>query len=190
MFLTVLMKKLIMNIYNKRNSLLKLISLELGGMEVIKHSRQINEFADIYMTTTSGQTWYLDKITGTPIKWAIPKTDNFNYVRYFEDTDSVFIVWKNDSWVFIIDRTKSNISKEEQRLIKYFKDVHGRVLNGDNIYFFMEQKSGCIDLVDIKWKEITHTDLSNSDKIKSSKIIDKKILEVMLETGEKRKYLI
>jgi hypothetical protein len=44
------------------------------------------------MTTTSGQTWYLDQVTGKVTQAKRPKSQQFTFTRYFEDTDSVYIV--------------------------------------------------------------------------------------------------
>jgi hypothetical protein len=151
---------------------------------------ELDEYGDIYMTVTNWETWYLDQITGNTTQTKRAKPQRFTYTRYFEDTDHTFIVWKNEKWLFIIDRTRSDISQQEQSTLKYFSGVHGRVLDGEKIYFFMEQITWEIDLVNVSWNIIAYTDLKSQEKIKSSSIIDKKILEVTLESWEKRKYIL
>jgi hypothetical protein len=84
----------------------------------------------------------------------------------------------------------SNITQKEQSLLKYFSDVHGRVIDGKNIYFFMQQLTWEIDLVNVSWNIIAYTDLESTHKIKSSQIIENKILQVTLDTWEERKYIL
>lgn len=148
----------------------------------------IDEYWDIYMQTTSWQYWYLDKITWNTIKTVKNKSNNFTYTRYFEDTDSIYIIWKNDRGVFIIDRTLSKIDKKTQNNIKYFKDCISSFVDKKDIYFLLEDLNWDIVLVDHSSNVLCYTDLTTDKKLKNISVINN-ILEVYLEDWELRKYL-
>lgn len=148
----------------------------------------IDEYWDIYMQTTSWQYWYLDKITWNTIKTVKNKSNNFTYTRYFEDTDSIYIIWKNDRGVFIIDRTLSKIDKKTQNNIKYFKDCISSFVDKKDIYFLLEDLNWDIVLVDHSSNVLCYTDLTTDKKLKNISVINN-ILEVYLKDWELRKYL-
>lgn len=148
----------------------------------------IDEYWDIYMQTTSWQYWYLDKITWNTIKTVKNKSNNFTYTRYFEDTDSIYIIWKNDRGVFIIDRTLSKIDKKTQNNIKYFKDCISSFVDKKEIYFLLEDLNWDIVLVDHSSNVLCYTDLTTDKKLKNISVINN-ILEVYLKDWELRKYL-
>lgn len=148
----------------------------------------IDEKWDIYMQTTSWQYWYLDKITWNIIKTVKNKSNNFTYTRYFEDTDSIYIIWKNDNWIFIIDRTVNKISKNDQKNIKYFKDCISSFIDKKITYFLLEDLNWDIVLVDNNSNVLCYTDLTIENKLVKF-VINNNILEVYLNNWELRKYL-
>lgn len=151
----------------------------------------INENWDIYMETTSWKKWYLDKQTKKIILWDIPNTTkkSFSYTRIFEDTDCDYIVWKNESWFFIIDRTKSIIKNSQIKLINFYTDFLFHTKFNDQSYFLMKNIDHEIVLADQNWVNILTTDLDENDKINHIKI-EENLVEIKINDIDVRKFLI
>lgn len=68
------------------------------------------------METSSFNKYYIEVWKSNKIILWDKKTSDkksFLFTRFFEDTDSEYIVWKNDDWYFIISRNKFSITKED-----------------------------------------------------------------------------
>lgn len=150
----------------------------------------INWDWDIYMTITNWSSWYLDKETKEIVKWKISNSSSFDFTRFFEDTDSNFIVWKNTKWLFIIDRTKSEISDKKQESIVYFKDFIKSCVYNDFTFFLMQTFDQEIVLVNENQAIIWYTDLFITDNVKNISFLSDNIYEVELQNWEKRQYVI
>lgn len=150
----------------------------------------INWDWDIYMTITNWSSWYLDKETKEILKWKISNSSSFDFTRFFEDTDSNFIVWKNTKWLFIIDRTKSEISDKKQESIVYFKDFIKSCVYNDFTFFLMRTFDQEIVLVNENQAIIWYTDLFITDNVKNISFSSDNMYEVELQNWEKRQYII
>lgn len=151
----------------------------------------INSDWDIFLTSTSWKKWYLDKSTKKILEWELKtSSQNFTFTRAFEDTDGDFIVWKNDKWFFIIDRTLQKITSKKEEELKFFKDFITHTNFKWYSFFLMLDFSLEIVLVNENWVIVSVTDLDISDKILKLTFLDENIFEVELEWQIKRKYLI
>ncbi len=150
---------------------------------------------DIYMETTNLNHYYIlvwksDRI----VKWkktkiSKPKDIPFLFTRYFEDSDSHYIVWKNDEWYFIISKLESVITLEQQKNLVYYKEFLW--FNKENKFFIMLNYAWEVVLLDIFWKLVLTTDLEETDKIKNIHVNDDKMLiNIVLENGELRPYVV
>lgn len=149
---------------------------------------------DIIMETSSFNKYYIEVWKSNKIILWDKKTSDkksFLFTRFFEDTDSEYIVWKNDDWYFIISRNKFSITKEDQAIIEYFDEFI--FFNRQNKLFVMINKMWEIVFLDIYWVLLLTTDLSKKDKINeiNFSVFDNKIISVKLEwESNYRKYII
>lgn len=149
---------------------------------------------DIIMETSSFNKYYIEVWKSNKIILWDKKTSDkksFLFTRFFEDTDSEYIVWKNDDWYFIISRNKFSITKEDQAIIEYFDEFI--FFNRQNKLFVMINKMWEIVFLDIYWVLLLTTDLSKKDKINeiNFSVFDNKIISVKLEwESDYRKYII
>jgi len=152
----------------------------------------INENWDIYMTLTSGAKWYLDKQNKKLIQGELPKIEKstFKFTRAFEDTDSDFIVGKNEIWYFIINRNKWKITENDQKNIVYFQDFIKYVGYKEYSFFLMKTIDNEIVLVNENGVIVWNTDIHNSTEVKEIKFTSENIFEIILISWEKRQYII
>jgi hypothetical protein len=159
----------------------------------------LDEDWDIIMEVTSWDIYHLivpkDNSSKNIITyWPKPKIEKakttFTYTRYFEDTDFFNIVWKNDNWVFIIDKNKENIGEDEQEKLIYYKDLVKYIPNYK--LFIMLDFNDEIIILDEKWSYFISTDLEKSNEIENiSKSDNDKILEIKVKwENVSRKYVI
>lgn len=151
----------------------------------------INENGDIYMTTTSGKKWYLDRANNKLIQWTLSQAKNtFAFTRIFEDSDGEYIVWENANGVFIINRNKTNLSQKDQKNIKYFKKFITHTRNNNYSFFLVQNKNDEIILLNEYGVELLTTDLNISNEINSINFKGENIVEFLLKNWEKRVYMI
>lgn len=142
----------------------------------------------VYMETNYNKHYYLDE-QGKIIEWAVKiNNSEFVYTRYFEDTDTDFIVWKNNKWYFIINRFVNELNEKEKEKIIYFKNYLFYIKKDWKSFFLVSKESSDIVLVNENSDEIISTDLSLEDKIEKS-YFDKEVLVIELSNWEIRKYI-
>ncbi len=150
----------------------------------------IDRYGNIYFTVTSGKKYHIDKGNGKMLDgWNLPVSSDFTFVRVYEDTDSNWIVAKNDKWFFIVDATKTNITKTEQEAIVTYSDfiwcLSPSEASKNEPYFLMLTPSEQIVLIDVRGKEVAGTDLTVADVIITA-TMNTSSLAVTLESGETR----
>lgn len=152
----------------------------------------INENWDIYMTVTSGEKWYLDKENKKLIPWIPPKKEKntFTFTRVFEDTDGDYIVWKNENWYFIINRTKQKITETDQKNIIYFKNFIKHTRFWEYSFFLFQTNDDEIVLLNENNIIVLHTDIHDISQIKNIQFIQENVFEILLNSWEKRQYII
>ncbi len=143
---------------------------------------------DIYMETNYNKKYHLDN-EWKVVPW-MPQinTSAFSFTRVFEDTDTDYIVWKNERWYFIISRMVNELSDRQRENIKYFHWYCGYTNNWKWWAFLMVRPSREVVLVDKDSKELFSTDLEAEDKVKRISL-NWKVLEIELENWDVRKYL-
>lgn len=151
----------------------------------------INQDWNIYMTTTSGKKWYLDKASKKIIEWSIPQSinQNFTFTRFFEDTDGEYIVAKNEKWYFLINRTKTKISDTDKEKIVYYNWFLWHKRNSEYSFFLMKNSLWEIVLVNENSVELLTTDLDDNDIIGNIVFLDENLIEIEVNK-EKRQYII
>lgn len=157
----------------------------------------VDEDWDIVMETTSLKKYYIEvwksnKIVlwNKPVKEKTNNIKSFLFTRFYEDTDSEYIVWKNDNWYFILSNKTKSLSFEDQKLIEYFDKFIS--FNKEYNLFIMKNKSGEIVFLDIYWVLFTTTDLVDTNIIEQIKISDdKKVLSINVVWEPKsREYIL
>lgn len=152
----------------------------------------INEDWVIYMTVTSGVKWYLDTIQKKLIHGLPPKKDKsaFSFTRAFEDTDGDYIVGKNEHGYFIINRTKWKITESNQKAIIYFKDFIKHTRFWEYSFFLFQTNDHEVVLVNENSFIVWHTDIHEPSHIKNIQFLQENIFEIILQSWEKRQYII
>lgn len=151
---------------------------------------------DIFMETTNLNHYYIlvgksNKIVKWK-KWNLTtkvKNSVFLFTRFFEDSDSHYIVWQRDEWFFVISKLETNITDAMQKQIVYYKQFLW--FNKEHKFFIMQNYAWEIVLLDIFWKLVLTTDLELDDKIKDIDVSeDKMLINISLENGELRPYVV
>ena len=139
--------------------------LEFGDDSEYVEEWEIDSDGRISMILTSGAKWYVDE-AGRMVKGILSKrTNEFNYTRFFEDTDASVIIGKNINGIFLIERNKTNLSEREQNSIVYFEDFLACFKNGESPFFLIKNKDGDVIIINRDGKEILTTDLSGDEEI-------------------------
>jgi hypothetical protein len=159
--------------------------IDLSSEEYVEEW-SIDSYGNIFFTVTSGKKYHIDKGNGKMLEgWNLPVSSDFTFVRVYEDTDSNWIVAKNEKGSFIIDATKANITKAEQDAIVAYPDFIWCLSPSEAArkepYFLMLTAGGQIVLVDVRGKEVAGTDLAVTDVIATA-IMDANALRITLET--------
>lgn len=155
---------------------------------------KLDPYGNILFDTTSGLKYHIDHSGKMISGWtALPSSKNFSFIREFDDTDADEIVAKNENGYFIISRTKTKISEEEQKKITYFKRfvwcLSPAEAGRDYPCFLMEKSDGQIVLVNHKSEILAGTDLLWEYEYKEVTITDD-VLVVILADGTKFEYII
>lgn len=171
--------------------------------EVIRFTQFIWDDSDEYV-----EDWYIDDNFVINFRWTtswwyhidpqswkikiwknIFSKKSFLFTRAFEDTDMNIIVWKNENWYFLIDRTKDYVEDDKINNIRYFeKFIKFKKVNDFNLFLFLEKSSWDVIVVDETLKELYYTDLAWEEDIIVDININNDILEVKLKNWEIRKY--
>ena len=163
--------------------------LEFGDDSEEVEAWEIDSDGRISMSLTSGTKWYVDD-AGQMVKWALPKKSNeFNYTRFFEDTDASVIIGKNMDGLFLIERNKSSLTEREQQSIVYFENFLACFKNGESPFFLMKNKDGDVIIIDRDGTEILTTDLSWEEKIVSFAYENNSTYSVQIKWEWARKYI-
>ena len=147
---------------------------------------EITASGDITFVVTSGANYYVDRSTGKYHQGTLasnPKI-NFTYTRVFEDTDSEYVIAKNEKGTFIIDSTINNLSPEKEKTIRYFQDFYWCLspseANMGVPRFLMLTFDGQIVLTDESGATIAGTDLT-PERLIAAASIESDILKVSFE---------
>ncbi len=143
----------------------------------------------IIMTLCDKRECYIDAsghiAYGKP-EW---KKNDFEFVRYFEDTDADVIVGKNDNGVFLVDAKKTIISDSEKWKIRYFSDLLFVKKQGGQPIFVMKEWDEEATIIDKNSNNIAYVELSTAQDLASIEIDwDLRIVTVVMKTSEIRKY--
>lgn len=156
---------------------------------------EITPSGDITFVVTSGANYYVDRSTGKYFQGKLDTNPKivFTYVREFEDTDSEYVIAKNEKGVFIVDGTINNLSPEKEKALQYFQDYYWCLspseANESAPRFLMLTFDNQIVLTDESGVTLAGTDLT-PDKLIVSASIDADILKVSFEDGEERSYFV
>ena len=156
---------------------------------------EITASGDITFVVTSGANYYVDRSTGKYYQGTLAArpVSSFSYTRVFEDTDSEYVIAKNEKWTFIIDSTINNLSPEKEKTLRYFQDFYWCLspseANENAPRFLMLTFDDQIILTDESGATIAGTDLT-PEKLIASAAISEDILQVSFEDGETRSYFV
>ena len=163
--------------------------LEFGDDSEYVEEWEIDSDGRISMILTSGAKWYVDE-TGHMVKGILSKrTNEFNYTRFFEDTDASVIIGKNINGIFLIERNKTNLSEREQNSIVYFEDFLACFKNGESPFFLIKNKDGDVIIINRDGKEILTTDLSGDEEIAAFAYENNSTYSVQVKWEGVRKYI-
>ncbi len=152
---------------------------------------ELNDNLDIIIKTTKWRYFHIFSNDKKLREWKIEKKENtFSFTRFFEDTDSDFIIWKNDNWLFIINRIKTSLDNNKIKELVYFKDFITSCIYNDFTFFLLETFDNEIVIVNENQAVITYTDLHNKTEIKNMNFLNENLIEIFLTDWSKRQYII
>jgi len=164
--------------------------IDFGNDEEYVENWELDWNWNINIKTTMQRDFYVDT-SKKLIQWKINLEQNtFYFTRFFEDTDSDFIVWKNKNWLFIINRTKTNLNKNQIENLVYFKNFIASTTYNDFTFFLMETFDQEIVVVNENQALITHSDIHDISSIKNFVFISENLIEITLNSWEERQYII
>lgn len=120
---------------------------------------------------------------------------NFVFKRFFEDTDSDYIVGEDENWLFVIERslpTKPPVIIYYKKLYAYYNPK-----SSTDKFFIFENEDFELILVNPEKNDIIHTDILINDGIKKIEYASEwwllsktKTLQVTLQNNDIRTYII
>jgi hypothetical protein len=156
---------------------------------------ELDPYGNIKFTITNGSKYHIDKNIGEMVpgwEW-LSESNNFSYIREYDDTDWDEIVAKNENGSFIINRNITEISKEDQKEIVYFQKfvwcLSPNEANSTTPCFLMSKDDEQVVLINSQSQVICGTDLKYEDEITTAVIYDS-ILTVTLSNGITYNYII
>lgn len=155
----------------------------------------LDAYGNIKFTITNGSRYHIDKSIGEMRpgwEW-LTQTQNFSFIREYDDTDGNEIVAKNDNGFFIIDRNLTEISKSDQENIIYFPQFVWCLSPGEanrtTPCFLMTKDDGQVILVDSQSRILCGTDLKYEYDIISA-TIENSLLTVTTSDNSIYTYII
>lgn len=134
----------------------------------------LDPYGNIIFDITNGSKYHIDKSIGKVVAWweNLPESQNFSYVREYDDTDTDAVVGKNDNGYFIVNKNKKTLTKTEQEGITYFQKfvwcLSPSEANADGARFLMMKADGQIVLIDDDSRVLCGTDMVWEDNIQSA----------------------
>lgn len=155
----------------------------------------LDPYGNIKFTITNGTKYHIDKNVGDMVlgwEW-LSVSNNFSFIREYDDTDGDEIVAKNENGSFIIDRNLTEISESDQKDIIYFPQfvwcLSPSEANRATPCFLMTKDDGQVVLVDAQSRILCGTDLKYEYEIVTA-TIENSLLTVTLADGTIYNYII
>jgi hypothetical protein len=156
----------------------------------------LDAYGTVYFTITNGSKYYIERWTGKMLPGEIPKNNRntFVFTRVDEDTDSHYVVAKNDNGVFMISASQKDITDADTSKIVYFKD-HIWTIKPKNVDSWIHPRFLLLDfdnqivLVSESGEVLAGTDLTTDIRIKEARIANSQ-LQIILADGSGHSFLI